>query len=521
VAVGIGGTIITDTAALLVLVALASAHSGDLTLGFALLLVPKLIGASFVILVVLPKVADWFFAGIGQDRSARFLFIVAALFASAELAELAGVEAIIGAFMAGLALNRRVTDGSPLAGEIQFFGANFMVPLFLISVGMLVDPAALFSDPTTLRDGAAFSFAVVAGKFGAAEITGRVSGYTRHEILALFSLSVAQAAATLAAIFVGIEIGLLDEDILNAVIVVILLSAILASLGAGIAAPRIPSPPAKVGKLGTTVLVPLGDIERGAQSARIASLLAASDSGTVVPLRVLDLEATAADVRRLHGELTTRIESLAMANGAEAHSVVRLDLTPSAGMLHAAIEHQATCILMDWRGSTNRRGAILGDKLDAVVATAPVPVIVCRPGSDEPPGRLVLAVDRSDGSPNGLPGLVLASAVASRIAERARLKLVLVRTVDPMPSVIEPTEFDEDHVDTKRALLSLLRDRTLPGDIVVMSLSPFSTGAIGRSPIVRMATELTGRTLLATVSRAESVGPPAPGALESSRPANG
>lgn len=176
VAVAVGGTIITDTAALLVLVLLARAHEGELDAGYALALLPTLAAGAVVILVVLPRIASWFFASIGQERSARFLFVVLVLFASSAVAEVAGVEPIIGAFLAGLAMNRRVTEGGTLAAQVHFFGANFLIPLFLISVGMLIDPAVIVADTQTLQRALAFTAAIVIGKSAAAAATGSCTG---------------------------------------------------------------------------------------------------------------------------------------------------------------------------------------------------------------------------------------------------------------------------------------------------------------------------------------------------------
>jgi Kef-type K+ transport system membrane component KefB len=501
VAIGVGGTIVTDTGALLVLVAIARAHQGDLTVGYALAVVPLLGVAALVVLYLVPRVADWFFASIGQERSARFLFVVLVLFGAAALADSVGVEPIIGAFFAGLALNRRVAEGSPLAAQVRFFGANFLVPLFLISVGMLVDPAVLLSDAETMRRAMAFTAAVVVGKLAAAVVTGRLYRFDRIEVASLFSLSVAQAAATLAAVFVGFEIGLLDEGTVNAVIVVILVTCLGASLVANRVAPRLPQPAAKLGKLGTTVLVPLSDPDDGGPVVRLAALIAAADSGTVVPLTILDLESTPQEVRSLQEHLTEGVERQALSNGADARSVVRLDLTPSAGMLHAAIEQQASCIVMGWKGTSTRRETFFGEEVDAMVAAAPVPVVVCRIGVDDRPQRVVLAVDRDDLDPGGLPGLELARAVAIRVAERARLPLILVSVADEaeLTGALGPQAFQEAFKERERSLETLLMDVTVPGDIVVKGLS---TVRVGLGPQVpRLGRSLRGRTVLAAAPR--------------------
>jgi Kef-type K+ transport system membrane component KefB/nucleotide-binding universal stress UspA family protein len=501
VAVGVGGTIITDTAALLVLVLVARAHQGELDAGYALTLGPALAAGGVVILVALPRLARWFFASIGQERSARFLFVLLALFASPALAELVGVEPIIGAFLAGLAMNRSVTEGGQLAAQVHFFGANFLVPLFLISIGMLLDLRVVFSDVVTLQRAVAFTVAVTVGKLLAAVVTGRLYRYSRSEVASLFALSVAQAAATLAAVFVGFEIGLIDESTVNAVIAVILVTCVGASLVANRAAPRLPQPPAKVGKLGRTVLVPVSDPDAYQPVIRLASLIASADSGTVVPLTVLDLEATPDQVRGLRDHLTDKVERLALASGAEATSMVRLDFTPSAGMLHAAVEQQASCIVMGWKGWTTRRESFFGEQIDAMLSASPVPVVACRIGEADRYHRVVLGVDGDDLGPGGVPGLELARAVAVRIAERAKLPLILVSVTDPaaLGAVLGDLHPAESFTDQGSALHDLLMDLTVPGDIVVKGLSTVRVGLGAQVP--RLARGLRGRTVIATAPR--------------------
>ena len=106
---------------------------------------------------------------------------------------------------------------------------------------------------------------------------------------------------------------------------------------------------------------------------RLAGMLAAPDTGTVVPVSVLDLEATQAEVTARRNELA-EAERLVLGEGAEATSVVRLDLTPSTGMLHASVEQAATSLLVGWKGFANRNGSAFGQRVDALLAASPVPV---------------------------------------------------------------------------------------------------------------------------------------------------
>ena len=150
VATVVGATAVTDTSALLVLsvvsgVVKPSGSFGvqlvEIALGLAVLAAWSLLG--------LPRVARWFFARVGTDRSYRFVFGIAAFLVGAVLAEAAGIDGIVGAFFAGLGLNRAVPEESPLMDRLQFIGSTLFIPIFLVSVGVLLEPKVMI-DPKTL-----------------------------------------------------------------------------------------------------------------------------------------------------------------------------------------------------------------------------------------------------------------------------------------------------------------------------------------------------------------------------------
>jgi len=134
----IGGTIITDILALLVLAAVTGMTRGDISVGFWLKLAVGTLIFGAIVFFLFPLVANWFFKNF-EDNVAQYIFVLAMVFLGAFLAEVAGLEAIVGAFLAGLALNRFIPHSSALMNRIDFVGNAFFIPFFLISVGMLVD----------------------------------------------------------------------------------------------------------------------------------------------------------------------------------------------------------------------------------------------------------------------------------------------------------------------------------------------------------------------------------------------
>src|SRR5262249_774851 len=146
-------------------------------------------------LFALPRVARWFFARVGKDRSYRFVFGIAAFLVGGVIAEAGGIDAIVGAFFAGLGLNRAVPAESPLLDRLRFMGSTLFLPIFLVAVGVLLDPKVMI-DPKTLLFALVFTVAVLGGKALAAVLTGRAFKYTWPECGVMSGLSGSQAAAT-------------------------------------------------------------------------------------------------------------------------------------------------------------------------------------------------------------------------------------------------------------------------------------------------------------------------------------
>ena len=83
------------------------------------------------------------FVRVGRTRVPRLLCALAGMAAGATLAVLGGIAGIIGAFLAGLGLNRLVPKNSELMDRIDFVGTSVFIPAFLVSIGLRIDPVAL------------------------------------------------------------------------------------------------------------------------------------------------------------------------------------------------------------------------------------------------------------------------------------------------------------------------------------------------------------------------------------------
>jgi Kef-type K+ transport system membrane component KefB len=235
----VGGTMITDTLALLVLAAIVGMTRGEAGTAFWIRLGSSILAFGLIVLLVFPVIARWFFKVV-SDKISQFIFVMVMVYLGAVLAEFAGVEGIIGAFLAGLALNRLIPHTSPLMNRVEFVGNALFIPFFLISVGMLIDFSVFVKSIGTLKVAAVLTLGVIVAKWLAAWATTKTFKMSSNQLRVIFGLSVAQAAATLAAVMVGynivisetpegVPIRLLNEDVLNGSILVILITCTLAS----------------------------------------------------------------------------------------------------------------------------------------------------------------------------------------------------------------------------------------------------------------------------------------------------
>jgi Kef-type K+ transport system membrane component KefB len=239
-----GGTVITDTLSLSVLALVVGSVESDDSAGIIvvkLLLGLAVLGAFCAIL--LPRVGRWSLDHLGRGAVPSFLFLLAALTSAALVADRMGLEGIVGAFFAGLALNRLVrSTHAEVKESFEFVGAALLVPFFLLSTGMLLDPAQ-FTELTVLVIAGLSVAIVLVGKAAAAFIAGRRSGFDRSEMRLVFGLTVAQAAATLAAVTIGTDVGIFDEDLLSAALVVVLVTVVVSSIVTRTAARALESAP--------------------------------------------------------------------------------------------------------------------------------------------------------------------------------------------------------------------------------------------------------------------------------------
>lgn len=369
VSVTVGGTIITDTAALLVLSVIAGAARGELSGAFWLWLSISFVLFVFTVLWLFPRVGTWFFKNSGSDSGSQYVFVLAFVFAAAFLAQVAGVEAIIGAFLAGIALNRLIPGQSPLMNRIHFVGNTLFIPFFLISVGMLVDLRVLLRGPEALIVAVTMIVVACIGKWLPAFLTQALFGYSVAERNIIFGLSNAQAAATLAAVLVGFDLGLLNENVLNGTILMILVTCLISffvveNAGRQLAIADSDKRP-DLGQLPEKILVPIANPATLEQLIDLAIMIKnPRATGSIHPLVVIKDDDRASEKVLATHKVLDRAMKHAAATEHALQPASRIALNVASGIIRATKELTITEIVMGWNAQVSASDRIFGSVLD-------------------------------------------------------------------------------------------------------------------------------------------------------------
>lgn len=502
----LGATLITNVLALLVLAVVVKADEGDLTLSFWLFLIPALAIYTFAVLWGVPKLGRWFFKKFGHDEGAEFTFVLAALFVASYLASLIDIEPIVGAFLAGVAITQIIPRLSPLMNRVQFIGNTLFVPIFLISVGMLVDPAILIREPKSLLFAGVLIGTELISKFLAAWGSARWFGWKFPSAMVMFGLSIAQAASTLAAITIAFNIDLVDEVIVNAIIIMILVSCVLSPWVVTRWGPQMQlqsqeaqaggkSSSADSGKadhasaptLGKRILVPVANPSTEDNLLQLAIILTKRVKGTLLPIHVLpDRNQPITEAAKTHQRrLLDTAETIAHAATISVEAIGRIDDSVDWGILRASQEREADLLICGWKGYSNYRENFFGSVLDNIVRSATIPVLISRfPQPLENTERVLFAIT---GQQN-VAQIKVTLKVAQALAEELKAPLDVLQLTIGSNRDRELTHFFQDQgVEVQPIQGNAVRrvsEAIQPNTLLILIASTYNVGqpALGREP---------------------------------------
>jgi Kef-type K+ transport system membrane component KefB len=236
IVVAIGATLVSDTLSLVIFgICVSTYTTGFSTSGLALQIVEVAIFVP-LILVGVSRAGAWILGKLSDHPEGYFVTMLGIMGLSGMLSDMINLPDIVGAFLAGLAVNAAVGE-HPAKEKLDFFGRAFFIPIFFIVVGFLIVPAAvgqtIFNNFWLV---AGMVISLVVGKAIAAWTAGHAFGYTRPAWLTMWALTLPQVAATLAATLVGYNTRngagerLLTGDIFNAVLVLLVVTSVLSTI---------------------------------------------------------------------------------------------------------------------------------------------------------------------------------------------------------------------------------------------------------------------------------------------------
>jgi Kef-type K+ transport system membrane component KefB/nucleotide-binding universal stress UspA family protein len=376
VAITVGGTILTDTAVLLILSVIRENHFGGLSHAFWIRIAVSLIIFSIILFFIIPRISAWFFRKLENEKYAHYIYVLSVVFFSAFLATVSGLEPIIGAFAAGIALNRLIPSSSALMNRIDFIGNTLFIPFFLISVGMLVDVHVVFQGPKAIIIALTLSFVAVTGKWLAAFFTQSIFRYSKNQRQLIFGLSSAHAAATLAVIIVGYRIGIIDQNILNGTIILILITSIIASFTTERAAKRcivsgeseqLDSSTLEIMKH-EHILLPVANADNMNKLLEFVMLI--KDKKSVHPVSVLTVVPNTRDTEINLLKAKKKLENfVSQASAAEIKTNVltTIDHNALSGITRIAREIMADLIVVGWPQRTGFLSKVMNEKTENLI----------------------------------------------------------------------------------------------------------------------------------------------------------
>ena len=371
VSIAVGGTAVTDTLTLLVLAVIGGLFKGETGGFFWIWLVVKVIFLGGLIIYFFPRIGRWFFHRY-NDNVMQFIFVLAMVFLGAGLMEFVGMEGILGAFLAGLVLNRLIPHVSPLMNHLEFVGNALFIPYFLIGVGMLINLRVIFGHGDALKVAAVMIVMALTGKWIACWLTQKIYKMSVLERNLMYGLSNAQAAATLAAVLVGYNIilpggeRLLNDDVLNGTVLLILVTCIASSLITERAAGKVAMDDSETGKESSTetekILISLANPNTIENMMNLSLVIRDTKlKDNLLALNVINDNNTTSDNLRMRSR--HYLEKAAMTTTAANVSLkqlTRYDLNIASGIIHSVKENEVTSIITGLHRKVNITDSYFG-----------------------------------------------------------------------------------------------------------------------------------------------------------------
>lgn len=482
VLIAIVGTIIAVTGSLLVIATAVNINTegyfNALAIAWLILKMALWVGA---VIFLYPRITRAFFKTY-SDRVTQYVFVLAMVFLAAWTAQLIGVEAVLGAFLAGIVLNRYVPHGSPLMTSIEFVGNALFIPYFLIGVGMMINLRVVI-DPDTLVAAGMMLAVALASKWIPAFIVQKTNGLGASSRKVMFGLTAAHTAVALAVVSLGYRMGILSEVMLNATIVVILVTCAVAPIITAAGASRL-----KISMLDKDDMIrhtrtnnSLIAVDNPVTAASLVDLglLMRNDRGRHSFYAIHVRNENSGKAKAVSGAALDAALTTAAAANVRMEQIERYDLNTVTGILNAISERDITEVILGMHRRTTVIDTFFGSKVEQLLRSTNRMLIISRcyiPLNTVT--RIVVAVPRDAQYETGFSLWVRAVA---RLTRQIGCRVIFCCHSDIQP-LIRGVLYQENYgvrcefrtIDSLDAMI-LLTGRILDDDLfVVISSRPHS-----------------------------------------------
>ena len=394
VIITVGGTMITDTLALLVLAVIVGMTKGEVNTAFWTRLSISILIFGLTVLFLFPIIGRWFLKRY-EDKTSQYIFVLTMVFLGAVLAEAAGIEAIIGAFLSGLALNRLIPATSPLMNRIEFVGNAIFIPFFLIGVGMLVDYRAFITDFETIKVALVMTIIATSAKFIAAWLTQKSFKFSSDERRLIFGLSNAQAAATLAAVIVGYNIiigetvagepiRLLSESILNGTVIMILITCTIATLAAQKGGRNISLDESSIissidNDMVERILIPIGNPDTIEELIQLSTIIKSKDNKGLFALTIINDDTIDENHNIKANKILERAVMTASAADIRLNKLLRYDMNIANGITGVIKEQNITDLVLGLHIKKGISDSFLGKLSEGILSKCNTTTFIYKP----------------------------------------------------------------------------------------------------------------------------------------------
>ena len=391
----VGGTMITDTLALLVLAVIVGMTKGEVNALFWTRLSISILAFGLTVIFLFPIIARWFLKRY-EDNTSQYIFVLAMVFLGAVLAEAAGIEGIIGAFLTGLALNRLIPSTSALMNRVEFVGNAVFIPFFLIGVGMLVDYRAFFTDFETIKVAFVMTIIATTAKFMAAWLAQKSFKFSIDERRIIFGLSNAQAAATLAAVLIGYNIiigeslsgepiRLLSESILNGTIVMILITCTIATFAAQKGGRNLATKESTIiesldNGRPERILIPISNPDTIDELINLSTIIKSKDNKDgLFALNIVNIESIESEDDIKAKRILEKAVIAASATDIQLNKLLRYDMNTQNGITGVIKEQYITDLVLGLHISKGISDTFLGKLTEGILSKCNVTTFVYKP----------------------------------------------------------------------------------------------------------------------------------------------